>query len=45
VIGIAVAVATFVVIAVLGWPLVIALPVLAVISVALAWFVRPEERA
>ena len=43
--GIGMAVVTFLVIAVLGWPLVLALPVLALISVALAWMLRSEERA
>jgi chromate transporter len=43
--GIGMAVVTFLVIAVLGWPLVLALPVLALISVALAWVLPPREQA
>jgi chromate transporter len=38
--GIGVAAATFVAIALLGWPLVIALPLLAALSVLLAWVFR-----
>lgn len=44
-VGMAIAAATFVVIAVLGWPLAIALPALAAVSVAVAWRLHGRARA